>query len=63
MAKWMELHSILGFGFGYRICAAWCPAITVVYSLNEDNDDVISDSDDNDRAAVANESSVKEWKA
>lgn len=60
MAEWMELHSILGFGFGYRICAAWCPAITVVYSLNEDNDDVMSDSDDNDRAAVANESSVKE---
>lgn len=30
----------------------WCPAITVVYSPDEDNDDAISDSDDNDDAAV-----------
>lgn len=43
----------LRFRSSYRIYAAWCPAITVVYSPDEDNDDATSDSDDNDDAAVA----------
>lgn len=37
----------------YRACAAWCPAITVVCSSDDENDDAISDSDDSDDAAGA----------
>lgn len=43
----------LGFRSSYRIYAVWCPAITVVYSPDEDNDDAISESDDNDAAVAA----------
>lgn len=54
MDEWMDgIAFCLGFRCSYRIYAVRCPAITIVYSPDEANDDAISDSDDNNDAAAA----------